>query len=71
MRWLGHITTENSPKQDLKGHQLDKSMVGGRFIVAHHNIGKRYETIFAITGASSPNCGDKIEVQLLFMACSP
>ena len=38
--------------------------------MAHHNIGKRYETIFAISGVSSPNCGGKIEVRFLFMAYS-
>ena len=25
----------------------------------------------AIAGVSSPNCGDKVEVRLLFMVCCP
>tara|TARA_Y100000389_G_scaffold176731_1_gene188459 strand:+ start:529 stop:732 length:204 start_codon:yes stop_codon:yes gene_type:complete len=28
-------------------------------------------SITAIAGVSSPNCGDKVEVQFLFMACCP
>jgi len=32
------------------------------------NINREIKFSTAITGVSSPNCGDKIEVQLLFMA---